>query len=136
MSSALDLLSGGGTCGPPGDVQASGGEISGSSKSWALGITLPCAPFTSLGGVCDIPGVGRRQGSRGREVELKERRRWGGAVIPDRLLMPYAPRRVPSPDDSCQDQPGTNCALAIKVNLCGHWYYSKACCRSCRPPHS
>ncbi|KAK2491091.1 hypothetical protein MC885_016016 [Smutsia gigantea] len=34
------------------------------------------------------------------------------------------------------DQPGTNCALAIKVNLCGHWYYSKACCRSCRPPHS
>ncbi|XP_060055334.1 ADAMTS-like protein 2 isoform X2 [Erinaceus europaeus] len=40
------------------------------------------------------------------------------------------------PDDSCQDQPGTNCALAIKVNLCSHWYYSKACCRSCRPTHS
>ncbi|XP_058148841.1 ADAMTS-like protein 2 isoform X2 [Dasypus novemcinctus] len=38
-----------------------------------------------------------------------------------------------APDDSCQDQPGTNCALAIKVNLCGHWYYSKACCHSCRP---
>ncbi|XP_041430769.1 ADAMTS-like protein 2 [Xenopus laevis] len=36
------------------------------------------------------------------------------------------------PDDSCQDQVGTNCALAIKVNLCSHWYYSKACCRSCR----
>ncbi|XP_007952496.1 ADAMTS-like protein 2 [Orycteropus afer afer] len=40
------------------------------------------------------------------------------------------------PDDSCQDQPGTNCVLAIKVNLCSHWYYSKACCRSCRPAHS
>ncbi|OXB69055.1 hypothetical protein ASZ78_009531 [Callipepla squamata] len=40
------------------------------------------------------------------------------------------------PDDSCQDQAGTNCALAIKVNLCSHWYYSKACCRSCRTPHS
>nr|XP_025040813.1 ADAMTS-like protein 2 [Pelodiscus sinensis] len=40
------------------------------------------------------------------------------------------------PDDSCQDQAGTNCALAIKVNLCSHWYYSKACCRSCRAPHS
>ncbi|XP_071621905.1 ADAMTS-like protein 2 isoform X3 [Heliangelus exortis] len=40
------------------------------------------------------------------------------------------------PDDSCQDQTGTNCALAIKVNLCSHWYYSKACCRSCRTPHS
>lgn len=38
------------------------------------------------------------------------------------------------PDDSCQDQPGTNCALAIKVNLCSHWYYSRACCRSCRLP--
>ena len=71
MSSALDLLSGGGTCGPPRDVQASGGEIGGSSKSWPLGITL--------GGVCDIPGVGRRQERGGREVELKERRRRGGA---------------------------------------------------------
>ncbi|KAJ7308126.1 hypothetical protein JRQ81_008637 [Phrynocephalus forsythii] len=40
------------------------------------------------------------------------------------------------PDDSCQDQAGTNCALAIKVNLCSHWYYSKACCRSCRPPNT
>nr|XP_009664115.1 PREDICTED: ADAMTS-like protein 2 [Struthio camelus australis] len=40
------------------------------------------------------------------------------------------------PYDSCQDQAGTNCALAIKVNLCSHWYYSKACCRSCRAPHS
>ncbi|KAF7237222.1 ADAMTS-like protein 2 [Varanus komodoensis] len=40
------------------------------------------------------------------------------------------------PDDNCQDQVGTNCALAIKVNLCSHWYYSKACCRSCRVPHS
>ncbi|XP_030063560.1 ADAMTS-like protein 2 [Microcaecilia unicolor] len=40
------------------------------------------------------------------------------------------------PDDSCQDQPGTNCALAIKVNLCSHWYYSKACCRSCRTTYT
>ncbi|XP_048469749.1 ADAMTS-like protein 2 isoform X1 [Rhincodon typus] len=40
------------------------------------------------------------------------------------------------PDDSCQDQLGTNCVLAIKVNLCSHWYYSKACCRSCRTADS
>ncbi|XP_078082248.1 tetratricopeptide repeat domain 16 [Mustelus asterias] len=40
------------------------------------------------------------------------------------------------PDDSCQDQLGTNCVLAIKVNLCSHWYYSKACCRSCRTVNS
>ncbi|KAK3538971.1 hypothetical protein QTP86_023569 [Hemibagrus guttatus] len=36
------------------------------------------------------------------------------------------------PDDNCQDRPSTNCSLAIKVNLCSHWYYSKACCHSCR----
>ncbi|XP_067826123.1 LOW QUALITY PROTEIN: ADAMTS-like protein 2 [Heptranchias perlo] len=40
------------------------------------------------------------------------------------------------PDDSCQDQLGTNCVLAIKVNLCSHWYYSKACCWSCRTANS
>ncbi|NWW47688.1 ATL2 protein, partial [Pedionomus torquatus] len=48
----------------------------------------------------------------------------------------WGPFAFPPPDDSCQDQAGTNCALAIKVNLCSHWYYSKACCRSCRAPHS
>ncbi|XP_073323126.1 ADAMTS-like protein 2 [Pagrus major] len=43
------------------------------------------------------------------------------------------------PDESCQDRPSTNCLLALKVNLCSHWYYSKACCHSCRairPPIS
>uniref|UniRef100_A0A670YTZ3 ADAMTS like 2 n=1 Tax=Pseudonaja textilis TaxID=8673 RepID=A0A670YTZ3_PSETE len=61
----------------------------------------------------------------------------------DTLLKPVAkqtcdlhPCPTEPPDDSCQDQAGTNCALAIKVNLCGHWYYSKACCRSCRVPRS
>lgn len=44
-----------------------------------------------------------------------------------------------APDESCQDRPSTNCLLALKVNLCSHWYYSKACCHSCRavrPPTS
>uniref|UniRef100_A0A3Q2R082 ADAMTS like 2 n=1 Tax=Fundulus heteroclitus TaxID=8078 RepID=A0A3Q2R082_FUNHE len=36
------------------------------------------------------------------------------------------------PPESCQDRPSTNCLLALKVNLCSHWYYSKACCHSCR----
>ncbi|CAN9512639.1 unnamed protein product [Ophioblennius macclurei] len=36
------------------------------------------------------------------------------------------------PDENCQDRPSTNCLLALKVNLCSHWYYSKACCHSCR----
>ncbi|KAM4696016.1 ADAMTS-like protein 2 [Rhinophrynus dorsalis] len=48
----------------------------------------------------------------------------------------FQPCPTDPPDDSCQDQAGTNCALAIKVNLCSHWYYSKACCRSCRSSHS
>ncbi|XP_051962929.1 ADAMTS-like protein 2 isoform X2 [Xyrauchen texanus] len=36
------------------------------------------------------------------------------------------------PDENCQDRPTTNCSLALRVNLCSHWYYSKACCHSCR----
>uniref|UniRef100_A0A673X9K7 ADAMTS like 2 n=2 Tax=Salmo trutta TaxID=8032 RepID=A0A673X9K7_SALTR len=40
------------------------------------------------------------------------------------------------PDESCQDRPTTNCSLALKVNLCSHWYYSKACCHSCRAQHA
>ncbi|XP_041955841.1 ADAMTS-like protein 2 [Alosa sapidissima] len=36
------------------------------------------------------------------------------------------------PDENCNDRPTTNCSLALKVNLCSHWYYSKACCHSCR----
>ncbi|XP_048835152.1 ADAMTS-like protein 2 [Brienomyrus brachyistius] len=40
------------------------------------------------------------------------------------------------PDENCQDRPTTNCFLALKVNLCSHWYYSKACCHSCRVTRS
>ncbi|XP_018601974.1 ADAMTS-like protein 2 [Scleropages formosus] len=40
------------------------------------------------------------------------------------------------PDENCQDRPTTNCSLALKVNLCSHWYYSKACCHSCRASRS
>ncbi|KAM9546601.1 ADAMTS-like protein 2 [Salvelinus alpinus] len=40
------------------------------------------------------------------------------------------------PDESCQDRPTTNCSLTLKVNLCSHWYYSKACCHSCRAQHA
>ncbi|XP_030647717.1 ADAMTS-like protein 2 [Chanos chanos] len=36
------------------------------------------------------------------------------------------------PDENCQDWTTTNCSLALKVNLCSHWFYSKACCHSCR----
>ncbi|XP_056149822.1 ADAMTS-like protein 2 [Lampris incognitus] len=35
-------------------------------------------------------------------------------------------------EDSCQDKPTANCALVLKVKLCSHWYYRKACCQSCK----
>ncbi|XP_072429592.1 ADAMTS-like protein 2 isoform X2 [Chiloscyllium punctatum] len=37
-----------------------------------------------------------------------------------------------APDDNCQDKVTANCALVLKVKLCTHWYYRKACCRSCK----
>nr|XP_020444059.1 ADAMTS-like protein 2 isoform X2 [Monopterus albus] len=51
------------------------------------------------------------------------------------------PKETPAPpaasvamDDSCQDKPTANCALVLKVKLCSHWYYRKACCQSCKAP--
>uniref|UniRef100_A0A673BZ60 PLAC domain-containing protein n=1 Tax=Sphaeramia orbicularis TaxID=375764 RepID=A0A673BZ60_9TELE len=37
---------------------------------------------------------------------------------------------------SCQDKPTANCALVLKVKLCSHWYYRKACCQSCKAPRA
>ncbi|XP_024124771.1 ADAMTS-like protein 2 isoform X2 [Oryzias melastigma] len=39
-----------------------------------------------------------------------------------------------SADAACQDKPTANCALVLKVKLCSHWYYRKACCQSCKAP--
>uniref|UniRef100_A0A8C4T133 Si:ch211-267e7.3 n=1 Tax=Erpetoichthys calabaricus TaxID=27687 RepID=A0A8C4T133_ERPCA len=36
------------------------------------------------------------------------------------------------PDEACQDKASANCALVLKVKLCTHWYYRKACCQSCK----
>uniref|UniRef100_A0A663M071 PLAC domain-containing protein n=1 Tax=Athene cunicularia TaxID=194338 RepID=A0A663M071_ATHCN len=36
-----------------------------------------------------------------------------------------------APDD-CEDKATANCVLVLKVKLCSHWYYRKACCWSCR----
>ncbi|KAM3865652.1 ADAMTS-like protein 2 [Diretmus argenteus] len=43
-----------------------------------------------------------------------------------------APAASVAVDDSCQDKPTANCALVLKVKLCSHWYYRKACCQSCK----
>lgn len=37
-----------------------------------------------------------------------------------------------SPEEDCEDKATANCVLVLKVKLCSHWYYRKACCRSCR----
>ncbi|XP_075792948.1 ADAMTS-like protein 2 isoform X4 [Pelodiscus sinensis] len=37
-----------------------------------------------------------------------------------------------APDEACEDKLTANCMLVLKVKLCSHWYYRKACCRSCR----
>ncbi|XP_028283364.1 ADAMTS-like protein 2 isoform X2 [Parambassis ranga] len=47
---------------------------------------------------------------------------------------PVAPAASVAVDDSCQDKPTANCALVLKVKLCSHWYYRKACCQSCKAP--
>uniref|UniRef100_A0A452I5L1 PLAC domain-containing protein n=1 Tax=Gopherus agassizii TaxID=38772 RepID=A0A452I5L1_9SAUR len=36
-----------------------------------------------------------------------------------------------APED-CEDKTTANCVLVLKVKLCSHWYYRKACCWSCR----
>lgn len=45
-----------------------------------------------------------------------------------------APAASVAVDDSCQDKATANCALVLKVKLCSHWYYRKACCQSCKAP--
>ncbi|NWT72662.1 ATL2 protein, partial [Prunella himalayana] len=37
-----------------------------------------------------------------------------------------------APEDACEDKATANCVLVLKVKLCSHWYYRKACCWSCR----
>ncbi|XP_026062244.1 ADAMTS-like protein 2 isoform X2 [Carassius auratus] len=38
----------------------------------------------------------------------------------------------PPAEDDCQDKATANCALVLRVKLCTHWYYRKACCLSCK----
>ncbi|NXE22111.1 ATL2 protein, partial [Ardeotis kori] len=37
-----------------------------------------------------------------------------------------------APEEDCEDKATANCVLVLKVKLCSHWYYRRACCRSCR----
>ncbi|XP_013418556.1 ADAMTS-like protein 2 [Lingula anatina] len=37
-----------------------------------------------------------------------------------------------TPGGGCRDDKTANCALVLRVQLCDHWYYKKACCASCK----
>ncbi|XP_076832515.1 ADAMTS-like protein 2 isoform X2 [Brachyhypopomus gauderio] len=41
------------------------------------------------------------------------------------------PTEAPA-EDVCQDKATANCSLVLRVKLCTHWYYRKACCLSCK----
>lgn len=43
-----------------------------------------------------------------------------------------SPPSSPPVEEVCQDKATANCALVLKVKLCTHWYYRKACCQSCK----
>ncbi|KAG5847388.1 hypothetical protein ANANG_G00125510 [Anguilla anguilla] len=79
----------------------------------------------------------------GSGVKVREVKCYQGAELGhscDSALKPEArqtcevqPCPTESPvDDLCQDKATANCALVLKVKLCTHWYYRKACCQSCK----
>ncbi|NWW31446.1 ATL2 protein, partial [Panurus biarmicus] len=49
-----------------------------------------------------------------------------------RQMCQLQPCPTEAPDDVCEDKAMANCVLVLKVKLCSHWYYRKACCWSCR----
>ncbi|NXU30396.1 ATL2 protein, partial [Thalassarche chlororhynchos] len=44
----------------------------------------------------------------------------------------HQPCPTEAPEEDCEDKATANCVLVLKVKLCSHWYYRKACCWSCR----
>ncbi|NXX86739.1 ATL2 protein, partial [Urocolius indicus] len=49
-----------------------------------------------------------------------------------RQMCQLQPCPIEAPEDDCEDKATANCVLVLKVKLCSHWYYRKACCRSCQ----
>ncbi|NWH86194.1 ATL2 protein, partial [Aegithalos caudatus] len=49
-----------------------------------------------------------------------------------RQMCQLQPCPTEAPEDACEDKVTANCVLVLKVKLCSHWYYRKACCWSCR----
>uniref|UniRef100_A0A8C6ST36 Si:ch211-267e7.3 n=1 Tax=Neogobius melanostomus TaxID=47308 RepID=A0A8C6ST36_9GOBI len=71
----------------------------------------------------------------GSGVQVREVKCYQGDELPEaRQSCELQSCPTPPPDVLCQDKPTANCALVLKVKLCSHWYYRKACCQSCRAP--
>ncbi|NXK49091.1 ATL2 protein, partial [Chauna torquata] len=78
----------------------------------------------------------------GAGVRLREVKCYQGEVLAqgcDSTSKPEArqtcqlqPCPTEAPEEDCEDKVTANCVLVLKVKLCSHWYYRKACCRSCR----
>ncbi|KFP35863.1 ADAMTS-like 2, partial [Chlamydotis macqueenii] len=49
-----------------------------------------------------------------------------------RQMCQLQPCPTEAPEEDCEDKATANCVLVLKVKLCSHWYYRRACCRSCR----
>lgn len=49
-----------------------------------------------------------------------------------RQMCQLQPCPTEAPEEDCEDKVTANCVLVLKVKLCSHWYYRKACCWSCR----
>uniref|UniRef100_H3CJC7 Si:ch211-267e7.3 n=1 Tax=Tetraodon nigroviridis TaxID=99883 RepID=H3CJC7_TETNG len=74
---------------------------------------------------------------RGEDVVLRGRS-CDSALRPEGRQSCQIQRCPPEPtasaplEDSCRDKPTANCALVLKVKLCSHWYYRRACCHACQ----
>ncbi|KFV80088.1 ADAMTS-like 2, partial [Struthio camelus australis] len=76
-------------------------------------------------------------GMRLREVKCYQGEALGQGCDPTskpeaRQTCQLQPCPTEAPEDDCEDKATANCVLVLKVKLCSHWYYRKACCRSCR----
>ncbi|XP_078686943.1 ADAMTS-like protein 2 isoform X2 [Branchiostoma floridae x Branchiostoma belcheri] len=98
-------------------------------------MTCPPTWFASPWGPCSTTcGAG----VRGREVVCYHGDQTSTSCDPDTMpvikmscMNTPCPRSEDEVNDNCTDNSAANCELVLRVNLCGHWYYKRACCHSC-----
>uniref|UniRef100_A0A3B4GWE4 ADAMTS-like protein 2 n=1 Tax=Pundamilia nyererei TaxID=303518 RepID=A0A3B4GWE4_9CICH len=76
----------------------------------------------------------------GRGVQVREVKCYQGEELVtrghscDSALKPETKQSCEIQSCPTEDKATANCALVLKVKLCSHWYYRKACCQSCKAP--